>query len=218
PFCITRTSGDRVMESERPRNAYRASPGLSRRNFVAGLMAAAGSASAGRLFASPGDGFPLPRYRERFENWARELAFDDLWTCAPRAPQEVADVANWCATNHYALRPRGTMHNWSPLSLASSTSAQTPVILADTVPYLNRMEMDGSFGVPAVRVETGARMEDLLAFLETQGCGFTAVPAVGAITVGGALAIDGHGAAIPALGERRLQGQSYGSLSNRVLS
>jgi FAD/FMN-containing dehydrogenase len=55
-------------------------------------------------------------------------------------------------------------------------------------------------------------------FLEQRGYGVTAHPAPGDITVGGALAIDGHGTAIPAVGETRASGQTYGTLSNLVRS
>jgi FAD/FMN-containing dehydrogenase len=44
------------------------------------------------------------------------------------------------------------------------------------------------------------------------------MPAVGTITIGGALAIDAHGSALPALGETLPPGQTLGSLSNRILA
>ena len=50
------------------------------------------------------------------------------------------------------------------------------------------------------------------------GLGLTAHPAPGDVTLGGILAIDGHGTAIPAVGETRTTGHTYGSISNLVLS
>jgi FAD/FMN-containing dehydrogenase len=44
------------------------------------------------------------------------------------------------------------------------------------------------------------------------------MPAPGDITVGGMLAINAHGSAIPGTGETRQPGQTYGSLSNPILS
>ena len=44
------------------------------------------------------------------------------------------------------------------------------------------------------------------------------MPAPGDITIGGALAIDAHGAALPANGETQVSGSTYGSLSNLVTS
>ena len=70
----------------------------------------------------------------------------------------------------------------------------------------------------AVKVGPGATMEAILGFLEGHNAGLASVPAVGQITIAGAMAIDAHGAAVPADGETPLAGQGYGSLSNLVLS
>ncbi|HEY8045595.1 MAG TPA: hypothetical protein VIF35_15095, partial [Streptosporangiaceae bacterium] len=43
-------------------------------------------------------------------------------------------------------------------------------------------------------------------------------PAPGDITLGGLLAVNAHGSAIPGTGETPLAGQSYGSLSNLIVS
>ncbi|HKY89956.1 MAG TPA: cholesterol oxidase substrate-binding domain-containing protein [Nevskiaceae bacterium] len=174
---------------------------------------ASGVAPLWAPFAQAADSVAL--HPDRYENWAGDFRFDNVLTCAPTSPSDVADLANWCVRQGYALRPRGAMHNWSPLCAGDRP---IPMVMADTLPHLDRMEITTSHGLPAVRVQTGARMEDLLAFIESQGFGFTAVPAVGEISVGGALAIDGHGAAVPAVGEPRLAGQTYGSMSNRVLA
>src|SRR4029078_1964935 len=48
--------------------------------------------------------------------------------------------------------------------------------------------------------------------------GLTHTPAPGDLTLGGVLAINGHGSAVPANGETRVTGSSYGSLSNLVTS
>ena len=67
-----------------------------------------------------------------------------------------------------------------------------------------------------MRVQTGATMEALLTALETDGLGLTATPAPGDLTVGGVLAIDGHGTAVPETGETKPAGHTYGSISNLV--
>ena len=61
-------------------------------------------------------------------------------------------------------------------------------------------------------------MDVLLQDLENAGLGLTAHPAPGDITIGGALAIDGHGTAVPAQGETIIPGHTYGSVSNLILS
>jgi FAD/FMN-containing dehydrogenase len=66
--------------------------------------------------------------------------------------------------------------------------------------------------------QTGITMEALLTALENAGLGVTATPAPGDVTLGGVLAIGGHGTAIPAVGEQPTAGHTFGSLSNLILS
>jgi FAD/FMN-containing dehydrogenase len=65
---------------------------------------------------------------------------------------------------------------------------------------------------------SGVTMDALTSTLAAAGYGFCAIPAPGDITVGGALAINAHGSAIPGTGETMLSGHTYGSLSNLILS
>jgi FAD/FMN-containing dehydrogenase len=59
-------------------------------------------------------------------------------------------------------------------------------------------------------------LEALLAALEEQGYRLAAGPAPGDLTLGGVLAIDGHGTVLPVDGASGLPGQSFGSVSNLV--
>ena len=83
-------------------------------------------------------------------------------------------------------------------------------MLVETSRYLTRVRIDaqGEFGL--FSAQTGVTMEALLKQLERVKLGFVATPAPGDLTLGGVLAIDGHGTGIPAQGESRLPGQSYG--------
>jgi FAD/FMN-containing dehydrogenase len=164
-------------------------------------------------------GFPreVAISRRRFENWAQAIEVEGVWTCAPRSPDEVVAVVNWAWRHRYRVRALGRAHTWSPLALARAPSRSPRVLLVDTTRHLTRMRMAGA-GPAGVVTQTGATMEDVLAFLERGGLGLTAYPAPGDLTVGGVLAIDGHGTAIPARGEHRAGGQSFGSVSNQVLS
>ncbi|MCH2105830.1 MAG: FAD-binding protein, partial [Planctomycetes bacterium] len=159
--------------------------------------------------------------QETFKNWSGELQQDDAWTCQPATQAEVILVAHWAARAGYTLRVRGYAHNWSPLVISEESihagAASEKVLLVDLRVHWQGMQMTGSTP-PAVTVEGGVSMEDLLAFLESSGCGVTSCPAPGDITIGGVLAIDGHGTGVPAGGEARLPGQTFGSMSNRVLS
>jgi FAD/FMN-containing dehydrogenase len=176
------------------------------------------TAASAHSTADPPPGFPaeIEIYQQGFENWAGDIVVDDLWTSVARTPQDLITLANWARGAGWTLRARGKMHNWSPLSVVPGSDVSR-VLLVDTTECLTAMSIVP--GTPAaVRVQTGATMDALLLFLEQRGYGVTAHPAPGDITVGGALAIDGHGTAIPAVGETRASGQTYGTLSNLVRS
>lgn len=213
---------------------------LSRRRFL-GASAVLGAASALSPLAeawtrlspaalgSPSASLPplmdfpgaVTLVQESFKNWSGEIEQDSVWTCQPQSPREVALVANWAAEHGYALRTRGYAHNWSPLVISDESihpgSSRAKLLLVDLRTHMRSMQM-ASAQAPAVIVEAGASMEELLAYLEVNGCGVTACPAPGDITIGGVLAIDGHGTGVLAEGESRAPGQTFGSISNRILS
>lgn len=201
-----------------------------RRNLLAALVAAGGLAGCesggGRVMlrrAVPRAAeSPFPEgiafYQEHYENWTREYSVPDMRTCAPSTPADVLRVVNWAQENGLKLRARGQRHNWSPLTVSAETTAQTPMLLVDTTQHLKDVEITSYAGLPAVRAQTGVLIEDLLSEIEPAGYGFTASTAVGAVTLGGVLAINGHGAAIPTPGEPPLPGQTFGSMSNRILA
>ena len=97
-------------------------------------------------------------------------------------------------------------------------SSGADLVLADTTQFLTSVSIDTTGSPSTVTAQTGVTMDVLLQDLEDAGLGLTAHPAPGDITVGGALAIDGHGTAIPAVGESLLPGHTYGSVSNLILS
>ncbi|AOJ02837.1 FAD-linked oxidase [Burkholderia mayonis] len=159
----------------------------------------------------------IPLYKQAFQNWSGEIAVADLWTAAPATPADVVAIVGWAAANGYRVRPRGYMHNWSPLTVAAQ-DANVRAILVDTTKHLTSVSIDVSTKPARVTAQAGVSMDTLLATLERQGLGMTAVPAPGDITLGGALAIGAHGTALPASGETRPAGHTYGSLSNSVVS
>jgi FAD/FMN-containing dehydrogenase len=202
-------------------------PTTDRRSFLAraGLLGAwlplaqLGTAHASADCALP-PAFPaqIPLYRQSFKNWAGDLAVDDVWTCAPRSADEVVEIVNWARHAGYKVRPRGMMHNWSPLTLAAGQQACAAVLLLDTTRHLTAISVDTQASPRTVTAQTGITMQALLTQLEAAGLGLTATPAPGDLTLGGVLAIDGHGTAVPARGESRPAGHTYGSVSNLVLS
>ncbi len=200
---------------------------LSRRRFLASGAASAAALWTPLFRATPGHAqstcAPPPRfpagidlYQQGFKNWSGAIEVDDLWTCAPRNPAEVLTLADWAASEGYQLRPRGATHNWSPFHITADTTCSDKVVMVSTTEHLNQMQL--VTGSPmAVRVQPGVLMEDMLGFLETHGLGFANVPAPGELTVGGVIAIDGHGAAVAAVGELNQAGKTFGSVSNAVL-
>ncbi|MDP9794711.1 FAD/FMN-containing dehydrogenase [Catenuloplanes nepalensis] len=192
--------------------------GMSRRTLLSG------SAAAGLLWTplgrlgDPGPeppGFPagIPHERRTYLNWSGETVADDVWTASPRTPDDLVTLANWAHGQGWRLRPHGFRHGWSPLTLAPGDDAD--VVLLDTTAHLTGMSMAAP---DEVRVQSGASMESLLTFLEQNGRGLAHCPAPGDLSVGGVLAIGGHGTAVPATGETRAPGTTYGSLSNLVTS
>lgn len=162
--------------------------------------------------------------QETFENWALAIKVPDLWTCAPNSEAQVVEVCNWAAQLGYSVRPRGIMHTWSPLTVVEDTPADPKILLVDTTKYLTEMTLIPATGSqPAmVQVQTGTTMNALLEYLEETaggddlGYSFPHTPAPGHLTVGGVLAINAHGSAIPSPNESF--NCSYGSLSNQILS
>ena len=200
---------------------------IGRRDFMTGAAAGVlagwlpvfrvSPASAQATCTAPPD-FPssISLYQQAYQNWSGEIQISALWTCAPQTPADVLTVVNWAYANGYQVRPRGMMHNWSPLTVAPAETCTAKVVLLDTTQHLTAVSINTTTNT--VTAQTGITMEALLTALENAGLGVTATPAPGDITLGGALAIGGHGTAVPAVGERAVAGHTYGSLSNLVLS
>ncbi|MCX5366152.1 FAD-binding protein [Streptomyces sp. NBC_00124] len=192
-------------------------PNWTRRSFLLSAAALTLVPADPAVAAQELPGFPdeVALYRSAYRNWVGEITAAGLWACAPSDGDQVTAVVNWAWQNGWRVRARGFSHGWSPLTITEGTSPDAPVLLVDTTAHLTDLALESA---GAVRAGAGASMESLLTFLEGHGLGLTAAPAPGDLTLGGALAIDAHGSAVPAQGERRLPGQTYGSLSNRVLS
>lgn len=156
-------------------------------------------------------------YVKAFKNWAEDIVVDDLWTVDAQSPQHVVDLTNWAQENGWRLRAKGHMHTWCPITVAPGESKNTKVLLVNTREKLKDIKVKAG-RTPSVTVGAGADMEHLLSVLAQHGYGIVHHPAPGDITVGGVLAIGGHGTAVPAKGEKRAPGQSFGSMSNLVLS
>ncbi|MBW8797620.1 MAG: FAD-binding protein [Streptomyces sp.] len=207
--------------TDRSSDNFPAVDGWSRRGFLRSaaalaavpvLLAADPAVAAAELPGFPAD---VALYRSAYRNWVGEITADGLWACAPADAGQVLAVVDWAWRNGWRVRARGSSHGWSPLTITEGTGAAEQVLLVDTTSHLTGLSLDSG---SAVRAGTGVTLEALLTFLEDQGLGLTAAPAPGDLTLGGALAIDAHGTAVPADGEDPVPGHTYGSLSNLVLS
>ena len=205
--------------------------GLSRRQFLTASAGVAAlsvfewtpifhvPAASAQSTLTPPPNFPssIALYQQAFQNWSGEIVLENAWTCAPTSAADVVTLANWAFPLGYQVRARGMMHNWSPLVIPVDSSGAN-LVLADTTRFLTAVAIDSSGSPATVTAQTGVTMDVLLQDLENAGLGLTAHPAPGDITIGGALAIDGHGTAVPAKGETIIPGHTYGSLSNLILS
>ncbi|WP_394837918.1 FAD-binding protein [Pendulispora rubella] len=174
-------------------------------------------ASAASTLAAPSR-FPsfIRLYQQAYQNWSEQITVERVWTCAPANAREVVALVNWAHQSGYRLRPKGMSHNWSPVLLPNGADV-SKTILVDTT-RLASVRVDARGQVKSVTAGAGTLMARVLEELEARGLGFAAIPAPGDITVGGLLAIGAHGTAIPARGETPTPGQTYGSLSNLILS
>ncbi len=174
-------------------------------------------------------GFPpnIPVSQETFENWAQMITVPSVWTCVPASAADVVAVCNWAAQAGFTVRPRGIMHTWSPLTLTEGASTAN-VILVDMTQKLNNVITvnPAAGGQPAqVTVQAGCTMLDLMTALENApggkgvapGFSFAHIPAPGNLTVGGVLAINGHGTAVPTPPVDDFD-VPYGSMSNQILA
>lgn len=170
----------------------------------------------------------IPVELQDYSNWSKTIVVSQLWTCAPRCADDVVAVCNWAKTRSPAwqVRPKGAAHGWSPLTVVEATPPTADVILVDTTQSLKTLKfIPATGGAPAmVHADAGARMQNLLQFLQYQdggkgsasGFAFPHVPAPGTVTVGGVLAINGHGTGVPSANEDLPS--PYGSISNQIIA
>ncbi|MXQ78137.1 FAD-binding protein [Rhodococcus rhodochrous] len=206
------------------------SPRLSRRGFLAagaGALAvtaiggwtpvhAVPSGSAGATLPTP-PGFPegIELYQQAYQNWSKEIMLDAIQTCAPRTPDDIVRLVNWAHRSGYTIRPRGAMHGWTPLTIVNGAPVDR-VILADTMLHLNWVQVNSGGSPATVTAGPGATLDAITTALQDHGLGLANLPAPGVLSIAGALAVNAHGAALPANGESTLPGHTFGSLSNLV--
>ena len=153
-------------------------------------------------------------YTQAYRNWSGEIQADAVLTCAPSSAEQAVAVVNWARRRSIRVRPAGMRHGWSPLTITNGGGQDS--ILIDLTEHLTSVEITADPHGPVVIAQTGTTMTDLLTELETHGYGFAAGPAPGDLSLGGVLAIDGHGTAVPVDGEQAAAGQTFGTISNLI--
>ncbi|PHM66483.1 FAD-linked oxidase [Xenorhabdus stockiae] len=156
-------------------------------------------------------------YRE-FINWSEEIYSNHIPCCIPKSDKEIILIVNWAWKKNYKLRVVGESHNWSPLIISAQEQNSHQVMLMDLRQHFNQVSIKHLPDYAIVTAQAGVLMETLMTKMEEQGVGFTATPAPGDLTLGGVLAIGGHGTSVKALNEETQPGHNYGSISNSVLS
>jgi cholesterol oxidase-like protein/FAD binding domain-containing protein len=179
------------------------------------------SAAAPPAVAGTPPNFPpgIPVTRVYYSNWALTIMAPFVWVATPATENDCVTLANWAAQQGWTLRPSGAQHSFAPLVIPNGGSANT--LLVDTS-ALSSMSFAVSGGMPTATFGAGVTMDTATEFLEGQnnngasaapGYGFMNYPAPGCLTIGGMLAIGGHGTGGP-----QTDFQLNGCLSNLILS
>lgn len=154
------------------------------------------------------EGFPIEIKDYAYQNWSYSIADDSVFIAKPKDEDEVVKICNWALEKQWRVRAMGVRHNWSPLTIGTfNKQMDDKVVLLDMTANFNKFHgvTPAKDGQPAVAdVEPGMSHLPFLTALEEAeggngdiGYGVTHAPAPESITVGGMLAINGHGTAIP---------------------
>lgn len=156
----------------------------------------------------------LSAFVAAYVNGDGEIRIDATWQVRVTTAGQVADLANWATGAGWRLRAMGQRHNWSPLT-PDATAAAARVLLVDTS-ALTEVSVDCASR--RVTAGAGATLDGIQNALKANGLAFAHAPAVGDLSIGGALAIGAHGTGVPASRESARPGWTFGSLSNAVVS
>jgi len=186
------------------------------RAAAASGLAALGWQTAFRIPAAADADVPpeVESYTQAYRNWSGEIQADDVLTCAPRSVEQAVSVVNWARSRGLRVRPAGMRHGWSPLTITDRGGQDS--ILIDLTQHLTSVEVGWDAHGALVTAQTGVTMTQLLTELEDHGYGLAACPAPGDLSLGGVLAVDGHGTAVPVAGQATVPGQTFGTVSNLI--
>ena len=171
-----------------------------------------------------GPKFPTKEFRD----WSQTTVVQGVPTVVASSADDVVRLCNEAAASTppgMKVRALGHAHNWSPLILPTNSAANPNVLLVDTrnltgQPTAARVgnHVHATFGA-------GTTLEEATAFLESldnqgtsqaPGYSFLNMPAPGGLSLGGILAIGGHGTSVP--GKGVVEPDLMGCLSNLIVS
>jgi FAD/FMN-containing dehydrogenase len=159
-----------------------------------------------------------------FEDWSEYTRVDQVESVAAASADDVVTLCNNAVKDGYKIRALGHAHNWSPLILQHGTDPNPSVRLIDTSKLVGMSaavvdgQLHATFGA-------GTTLEAATQFLEQQdnhgtsaapGYSFSNMPTVGSLTLGGILAVGGHGTSVPFAAQQ--EPDLMGCLSNMIVS
>lgn len=175
--------------------------------------------------AEPGD--PPGSQRRVYEDWSEGTRVEGVPVVTPASAEEVVDLCNWAVANGWKVRALGHAHNWSPLVVPAGTAASEKVVLVDTSGLKGTPVVEQAGDIARVRFGTGTTLDEASAFLATldnggrspaPGYGFLNMPTIGELTLGGILAVGGHGTSVPATRPPLPEPPLMGCMSNLITS
>jgi hypothetical protein len=163
----------------------------------------------------------IPVVPKFYANWALSILAPAVWVATPGTEADCVTIANWAAQKGWTVRASGAHHSFSPLVvpngafLGKTLLIDTSLLVGSSFQVVN--------GMPTATFGVGVTMDAATEFLEGQdngagpsaapGYGFLNYPAPGILTIGGVLAIGGHGT-----GGFQDSTKLNGCMSNLILS
>jgi hypothetical protein len=143
--------------------------------------------------AVPLDDFPrrIPVYAARIENFDGNNAADSVWHAIPWTKHDLVEIAAWAVEHRYAMRPLGNNHSWSPMQVGGDEARR--VILVD-LKRLRTQEIGDDR--KTARFSASLTIEEASRFLDRSGYALPISTAAGEVTLGGVLAVGGHGSGV----------------------
>lgn len=158
-----------------------------------------------------------------FQDWSEYMSVAEVLTLTDATGDAIPSWAN-NASPGQKIRASGHSHNWSPLVVKGDEALRSHVMLVDTKHFVPEPSfVAGPNGQVHATFGTGMQLDAATAYLETigpqnpgaaPGYSFLNMPTPGGLTLGGILAVGGHGTSVPVAGQS--EPALMGCLSNLI--